>query len=338
MNGFGSMLRDYLEYYKISQSEFADRLGITQKHMNEIINSKTKISPELMVLISLLTNIDVNLIMFTEKKKETYEMLIAKYKTEKEINKMLNSYYIKEMSKRKWINLKYQESFVQNYLDLTEYLGVNDINSIDNYLNRRFLFKKASNDTDNLKIYLWIRHCDKETKGIEIGKYDSSKLNDLLKDLKEERIKKFNKKALINLFHKYGIILYIDDALPGTKVRGCVKVAIDTPVIYMTTYLKEKSSFYYTLYHELMHLKSDYNKLKNKTIVDEDDIEDNMNKQALNEMIDEETYNFILEHYFAREEIAKENKIPLSFLYSRLAMEGKIKYNSQEYLKSRENI
>jgi len=306
--------------------------------MNEIINSKTKISPELMVLISLLTNIDVNLIMFTEKKKETYEMLIAKYKTEKEINKMLNSYYIKEMSKRKWINLKYQESFVQNYLDLTEYLGVNDINSIDNYLNRRFLFKKASNDTDNLKIYLWIRHCDKETKGIEIGKYDSSKLNDLLKDLKEERIKKFNKKALINLFHKYGIILYIDDALPGTKVRGCVKVAIDTPVIYMTTYLKEKSSFYYTLYHELMHLKSDYNKLKNKTIVDEDDIEDNMNKQALNEMIDEETYNFILEHYFAREEIAKENKIPLSFLYSRLAMEGKIKYNSQEYLKSRENI
>ena len=76
MSGFGSMLRDYLEYYKISQSEFADRLGITQKHMNEIINGKTKISPELMVLISLLTNIDINLIMYAEKKKETYEMLI----------------------------------------------------------------------------------------------------------------------------------------------------------------------------------------------------------------------------------------------------------------------
>ena len=338
MNGFGSMLRDYLEYYKMSQSEFADRLGITQKHMNEIINGKTKISPELMVLISLLTDIDVNLIMYTEKKKETYEMLMDKYKTEKEINKMLNSYYIKEMSKRKWITLKYQESFVQNYLDLTEYLGVKDINSINNYLNKRFLFKKASNDTNNLKIYLWIRHCDKETKGIEIGKYDSSELSDLLRELKEERIKEFNKESLIKLFHKYGIILYIDDALPGTKVRGCIKVAIDTPVIYMTTYLKEKSSFYYTLYHELMHLKSDYNKLKSKTIVDEDDLEDNTNKKALNEMIDEKTYNYILEHYYAREEIAKENKIPLSFLYSRLAMEGKIKYNSKEYLKNKEII
>ena len=338
MSGFGSMLRDYLEYYKISQSEFADRLGITQKHMNEIINGKTKISQELMVLISLLTNIDVNLIVYTEKKKETYEMLMDKYKSEKEINKMLNSYYIKDMSKRKWITLKYQDSFVQNYLDLTEYLGINDINSIDNYLNKRFLFKKTSNNTDNIKIYLWIRHCDKETKGIEIGKYDSSKLSDLLNELKEERIKKFNKESLIKIFHKYGIILYIEDALPGTKVRGCIKVAIDTPVIYMTTYLKEKSSFYYTLYHELMHLKSDYNRLKSKTIVDEDDSESEMDKLALNEMIDDKTYKYILDHYFAKEEIAKDNKIPLSFLYSRLAKEGKISYNSQEYLKNKEII
>ena len=38
MSGFGSMLNDYLEYHKISQTEFADRLGISQKHMNEIIN------------------------------------------------------------------------------------------------------------------------------------------------------------------------------------------------------------------------------------------------------------------------------------------------------------
>ena len=32
--GFGSYLRRYLEFHKISQSDFAERLGITQKHMN----------------------------------------------------------------------------------------------------------------------------------------------------------------------------------------------------------------------------------------------------------------------------------------------------------------
>ena len=38
---FGNYLKDYLEARDISQSEFATRLGISQKHMNEILNNKT---------------------------------------------------------------------------------------------------------------------------------------------------------------------------------------------------------------------------------------------------------------------------------------------------------
>ena len=41
-SGFGRYLKDYLEYYNISQSDFAVRLGISQKHMNEILNDVIK--------------------------------------------------------------------------------------------------------------------------------------------------------------------------------------------------------------------------------------------------------------------------------------------------------
>ena len=75
MQGFGSMLKDYLEYYKISQTDFAERLGISTKHMNEILNGKTNISEELMLGISLITDIDVNLIFYVETKKRIYEYL-----------------------------------------------------------------------------------------------------------------------------------------------------------------------------------------------------------------------------------------------------------------------
>lgn len=336
MRGFGSMLEDYLEYYKISQSDFADRLGISQKHMNEIINDKTKISPELMCIISLLTDIDVNLIFFAQRTKEVHDELMNKYKNKRNINKMLNSYHLNEMVKNKWITLRDASSFFVNYIDLEEYMGISDINNIDNYLSKRYLFKKTNKNTDNLKIFLWIRHCDLLIKGIEVTKYDSSKLNALLKELKIERMKKFNKDSLISLFNKYGIILCIEDALSGSKVRGCIKVMVNTPVIYMTTYKKEKSSFYYTLYHELMHLKSDYNKLKSKTIVEED--EENIDNFALNEMIDDKTYKQILENYDNKDIIATSNNIPLCFLYSRLAYEGKIKYSSREYIKNIEKI
>jgi plasmid maintenance system antidote protein VapI len=76
---FGRILKKYLDVYKITQSDFADRLGITQKHMNEIINGNTNISYELMIGISLLTDIDINFIFVVEQKTKLYDSLIKKF-------------------------------------------------------------------------------------------------------------------------------------------------------------------------------------------------------------------------------------------------------------------
>ena len=338
MNGFGGILRDYLDYHKISQTEFADRLGISQKHMNEIINGKTSLSIELIMAISLLTDIDANLIYFIENKKKTYDMLINKYKDEKEIKKVLNSYNIKEMNDRGWIKLKDSSSFTQNYLDLIEFLNVKDLDVFDNYLEKRYLFKKKD-DSDNKKIYLWIRHCDSMIKDIKIDNiYDHNKINELFNELKIESNNKFDVNSIINILNKYGIVLYVEDALKGTKVRGCIKVMIDRPVIYLTKYYKEKSSFYFTLYHELMHLKKDYNMLKNKTIIENDNDEEEIDEFALNLMIDKNIYQKIINDYDNREKIAKENNIPLCFLYTRLAKDKIISYSSSDYLDHIEKI
>ena len=335
MSGFGSMLRDYLEYNKISQTDFADRLGISQKHMNEIINDKTSISLELMMAISLLTDIDVNLIYYVENKKNVYNKLINKYKTDKEINKILNSYYINEMEKRGWIKLKDKSSLVQKYLDLVDFLKVKDLDTFNSYVNKRYLFKKKD-DSNDIKISLWINHCDNMITKEDINTYDSNKFDLILTELRNERIKKYNEKKIIEILRKYGIILYIEDALKGSKIRGCCKVMVDTPVIYLTRYYKEKSSFYFTLYHELMHIKKDFNMLKNKIYITED--EESIDKLALEEMLPGSVYKSILDNYSNRDKIAKENKIPLCFLYTRLAKEGIIKYNSNEYISNIEKI
>ena len=335
MSGFGSMLRDYLEYHKISQTDFADRLGITQKHMNEIINDKTSISLELMMIISLLTNIDVNLIYYVENKKNVYNKLINKYKNDKEINKLLNSYYINEMEKRGWIKLKDKSSLVQKYLDLVEFLKVKDLDTFNSYINKRYLFKKKD-DSNDIKISLWINHCDNMINKENIINYNSNKFYLLLKELRNERMKKYNEQEIINILRKYGIILYIEDALKGSKIRGCCKVMVDTPVIYITKYYKEKSSFYFTLYHELMHIKKDFNMLKNKIYINEN--EEKIDELALEEMIPNIIYKKILEDYSNRDKIALANKIPLCFLYTRLAKEKIIKYNSKEYLNNIERI
>ncbi len=338
MYGFGSMLKDYLEYNLISQSDFANRLGITKKHMNEILNGKTDISEDLMIAISLITDIDINLIAFVEAKKKLYNYLNKRFKNENEIKKYINSYHINEMYKRNWLILKDKDSYLQNAYDLLNFLNVKDFDTFEKYSNNKILYKKKE-DADLKKVFLWITRCDCLVKNKQIDKYDSSNLSKLLLELKNERVKKFNSSNLIKLFNKYGIYLVVEDALNGSKVRGCTKVLGNHPAIYMTTYLKEKASFYFALYHELGHVKSDYNKAKNKVIIDgDDDIEKRADAFALNQMIEKEIYKDILDNYDNKEKICKDKKIPLCFLYSRLAKEGKINYSDELCIKNRESI
>jgi len=336
MKGFGSILQDYLEYHRITQTEFADRLGISNKHMNEIINGTTNLSPELMIAISILTDIDINTIFFVEHKKSVYDKLLKKYKSEKEIQKFLNSFHLNEMQKKKWITLRDSTSIAQNAIDLLNFLELKDFEVYDNYIEKRIIYKKLDH-ANQKKIYLWLRHCDKLIADVQVTKYSSNRLNDLFDDLKKERMKPFNKEKIIQILYQYGIILCIEDALDGSKIRGCTMVKHKTPVIYLTTYFKEKSSFYFTLYHELGHIKTHYNRLINK-IVEFDNEEKEADAFSFNQMIPRKIWDIINECYDERERICLENNIPLCFLYSRLAYEKKISYSSKEYNEHIEKI
>ncbi len=336
MQGFGSMLRDYLEFYKISQTDFADRLGISTKHMNEILSGKTNISEELMLGISLITDIDVNLIFYVETKKRIYNYLNNNFDNEKEINKYLNTFCLNEMSKKKWITLRDSSSYTQNAIDLLDYLGISSFDNINNYLNKKILYKKKDNADIN-KIYLWIKRCDNIISNKKINEYKSNNLINLLEELKIIRNKPFNEEELISLFNKYGIYLVIEDALNGSKIRGCSMVKGSNPAIYITRYFKEKASFYFTLYHEIGHIKKDYNRLKSKIIIDDND-EKEIDNYALNQMIPSDIWKDIINNSKNREEICKRNNIPLCFLYSRLAYEKLISYKSIDYNTHKEMI
>lgn len=336
--GFGSMLKDYLEYYKISQTDFAMRLGISTKHMNEVLNGNSSLSLELMHAVSLLTDIDVNLIFYVENKNRMHEYLQETFKSDKDKKSFLDTFYLKEMQEKEWLKLKDKECLEQNALDLLEFLNVKDFNSLSTYMNNKVLYKKKD-DANLRKIYLWLKHCEKSLLKQKAQEYSSSNLNSLLEELKDLRIKEFNEDKLIKVFNKYGIYLIIEDALKGTKVRGAMDVRGNNPVIYMTKFNKEKSSFYYVLYHELGHVKSDYNIAKNKTIIEDDSTkEDLCDIFALNQMIPEDIWQEIISNYSRKEEICIKNKIPLCFLYSRLAHDGKITYTSKEYNSHREKI
>lgn len=336
--GFGPILKDYLEYHKISQSDFAKRIGITQKHMNEILNNKTEISVELMLVINLITDIDVELIWQAEEEKRIFLYLKENFQDEKELKEYLKSFSIRELKERKWLKFKDEKSLIQVCMDLFKFLSIKNFDIFNDYSEQTILYKKNS-QADMNKVMLWIKHCDSLIQNIDICKYEKNKFVNLIYDLKALSLEKFDEGKIVKCLNKYGIYLVIEDALKGTKIRGCMMVKADNPVIYLTRLYKDKASFYFALYHELGHVKSDFNKAKSKVIIDEDDIlEKRADQFALDTMIDLSIWKEIVNDKDNVLNICKKYNIPVCFATSRLAKEGYIDYMSKLYNNYREKI
>ena len=328
-------LKDYLEFYNISQSEFASRLGITQKHMNEILNGKSDITLEMAVNIEILTKIPISFIINSEHRKKVQKQLMDKYKSEKNIDKkMKEEFSLKELNDRKWVDFKDISNPIQNYMDIMEFLKVKDLTALSK-IQEKTLFKKNGNDLN--KLNLWIARCDEIAKNQSINKYDSINFLLLISDIKEMSFKKgINIEELQKLLNSYGIYFVVEKALSGTKIRGCFKVKGKNPAIYITKNYIGKDSFYYELYHELGHCKSDYNEAKSKVIVEgNENQEKRADEFALNTMIDKDVWKKIENNIKENElvKISEDYKIPMSFIVGRLAKFNKINYSSKLYNK-----
>ncbi len=331
---FGLYLKDYLEDARISQTEFANRLGITQKYMNEIINGKKNITMEMAGHIERLTGIDAKFIMNIENTRKMKCKLLEQFRNEENLKKYLKEFPINELKKRNWLVFKDETNIFQISLDLLNFLKVKDFNVFES-LEKKVLFKK--NGEDFKKLSLWIARCDELSLNQEVNEYKSDFFNNLINHLKTEAYQNpYNEERILEILNSYGILFVVEKALSGTKVRGVFKVNGNTPAIYLTKNYRGKDSFYFELFHELKHCKSDYNEGKNKIIANGEELkEKRADDFALKTMIKDEVWNLIVEDYSEENiiNISDKFKIPPSFIVGRLAYNKYITYKSDLYHK-----
>ena len=336
--GFGSYLKDYLEYHNISQVEFSRMLDITPKHLNEILNKNIDISNELMIAISLITDIDISFIMKIENNKKMKQYLKEKFGDN--LKQYLKRFHINELEKKNWVVFTHEEDDYQNAIDILKFLKVRNFDAMDNILDS--IQYKKKDDSDNTKLLLWITKCNEIADKQTINEFKTENFNKIIEFLKKEANKKFDYEKIKNEFNKNGIYFVIENALSGTKVRGCCKVRKDKPTIYLTKLFNDKASIYFAMYHELCHLKTSYSKAKGTYIFEESkELEEKADVFAFNCMIDKDSWREIITSDNIKEksiEISIEKNIPLSFIVRSLAYNNYIKYNDKFYLRNIEKL
>jgi len=326
---FADYLKDYLEINNISNKDFSKRIGITQKHLIDILSKKKPLSFNVIDSISLVTGIPSDYIYRTEQNyrlEKTIENYLKKdHLSESEF---LNKFKYKYLIDNKWIDFTNVNDKLEIIKDILKFLRVNEPSKI--YQIDSFAYYKSKNDKIEL-LLLWLEKCYKETLTQKLCNYTKDSVNNLVDYIsKAAKSNKFNEKDLINEFNKNGVALVIQEDIPGSKIRGALKVHKDKPAIYLTYKHKRIGDVYFALLHELAHLKTDYNKAKANSIVTHEDSKEVIaDNQAYNWMVDNKYYDSIANN--DNYDINLESKYPKSFVVYRLAADKRLGYSSKEY-------
>ena len=331
---FKDLLNDYLEYSHITNKEFASRLGITPKHLIDILSGKQNLSAEIIEKISMVTNISMEYIYrmeadsFLEDDIENYLKVHKLTKTE-----YLKKWEYKFLIKNNYIDFTDTENKMNIIKDIVLYLRVPTVEQI--YQIDRNVFYKSKNDKPEL-LLLWLEKCYRKTLDENVLEYNKENIVNLVNYIKEKAKEGiFDEEKLVNFFNENGVYLVIEDDIPGSKIRGAFKVHKDVPAIYITRKYKRIADIYFALLHEVAHLKSDFNKAKAQNIIsydeDKEDLESHADILAYNYMVDDKYYNNICKK--SDYNIEKEEKYPKSFVVYRLAKDGILSYKSKIYQK-----
>lgn len=329
MNKFGKQLGKFLEFNNISINEFAERIDITPKHLIDIIKGEAPLTQYMIYNISFVTGISTQ---YIENVEEGFKLQkkVDNFLDENglSLSQFINSFNYKELADKYDIKYTDEKNKYDIIEDILKYLRMSDPKLI--YKKDNTIFYKSKNDKPEL-LALWLERCYRMTRGQELEEYSKENISNLVKFIKEEAINnRFDKDKLIKEFNKNGIFLAIEPDLKGSKIRGAFKVLNDKPAIFITTKHKRIGDVYFALLHELAHCKSDFNRAKSGSIVsniNDEELEDyeiRADKTALNWMIPDEEYSFLMNS----KDIS--NCVP-AFLAYRLARDKKITYSSSFY-------
>lgn len=331
---FKDYLKDYLEYSNITNKDFANRIGITPKHLCDILAGNVNISADIVNKISIVTDIpidyiyDIELNYMFENEIENY-LKLNEY-TETEYLKKFNYNYL---IKSKFIDFIDTSDKLEIIKDILKFLRVSSPERV--YDIDKTAYYKSKNDKPEL-LLLWLEKCYRETLKQNVKEYKKENINILVQYVIEmAKNDKFDEKAITNMFNENGVYFVIQDDIPGSKIRGAFKVNRDIPAIYLTHKYKRIADVYFAMLHELAHCKTDFNRAQATNMVSYDgridELEEKADAQAYDWMVDNKYYDTICKNQDYN--IEEEKEYPKSFVAYRLAKDGKIRYNSKVYQK-----
>lgn len=335
----GQTLKDELEFLKLTQVELAQRTGLSEKHISQVMNGSDPITSDTAIKLELALGMPAT---FWGNLQKNYDLTLARIASERKINKE-----IKEAKKFICYSELVTLGFVERTRDwkvktknLLKFFGVNSLYSIQ--ITEAIAFRQNSSKFNQYSLAAWLRCGEIEANKIDVDELNKTSVRKIIPELKKLTLHPNNLgQKLRELCASVGIAVIYTPYFKNTRVNGSVRWIRNKAVIQLNTRGVYSDIFWFTFFHELGHIllhgvKDEFLYYQEKiTNIKEKEV-DNF---ATNALINSAEFNRLLKcrplNRQKVETFAKSIGVNVSIVLGRLAHEGMPSWKKIAYLRDR---
>lgn len=335
----GKSLKDELDFLRLTQVELAQRTGLSEKHISQIINGEDPITSDTAVKLEHTLGTPAE---FWNNLQKNYELALARIasvkRASKEINEAKKFSCYSELVKLGY--LKGAKDWESKTKNLLKFFGVDSLLYIQD--TEAIAFRQARGKFNVQSLAAWLRCGELDAKDVQVKEFDKGLAREITNEARKLTLHppRFGEK-LKELCSSVGIALVYVPYFKNTKVNGATRWVGDKALIQLNTRGAYSDMFWFTFFHELGHIllhgtKEKFLDYDGKT---KDDKEKEADNFASENLISNTQYKVLLENLSSKKldikEFAKTAGVSPAIVMGRLAHEGKIPW---KYIAKRDRL
>jgi HTH-type transcriptional regulator/antitoxin HigA len=255
------ILGDILDDRGITQKQLAGRLGISEKHMSELLSGNVSITVAMAMKFEFVLGTPAETWL---KLQANYDMVMSRLSIEEQFDEqfeseknILSDFRDCYSNLQKWDLVAKTLKPKERYKNILNYFGVPSLQLLlNNYYPAKF--RKSHDEPDQYCIAAWIRFGEKQYEtGLAQASFDASKFTKSLKEVRhltKEPISDASKK-LVEVCADSGVSLVFTPYFSKSYINGATRwVAPSRPLIQLSEKNKRSDALWFTFFHEAAHL------------------------------------------------------------------------------------
>lgn len=276
----GDLIADFLEEEGMTQVELARRLGVTTKHLNQLISGTASLSSELAILLERVSGISARLLNSME---ADFQDFHARRREADELAAevgWLNELPVKELIKRGYIQ-DCGKDLVAQLRDVLRFFGVAQRSTFDEVCASAAYRKSRAFESDPNAIATWLRIGELEASKVSCEPFDRQKFRAALDEIRA--LTRFSHPNdwlhdLQRLCAEAGVAVVFVQEIGKTRLSGATMwLSQDKAAIILSLRGRWADVFWFTFFHEAAHIL--YH-TKKRTFIDDGAVDGELEQEA----------------------------------------------------------